>query len=202
MQVQFGWSEPGDQPAQEAAKAAQCAVAIDDRDAWAHTALGLVDLTSRRYDDAVRRLERAIDLNPSLANAYGALGQVLALAGEYEAAVSQINKAIRLSPRDPFMVYWVGHLGLAAFAVERYDEAREWGVKTIRENPQFPGGHRLLAASCGQLDPKKEAQTALNELLLLMPGMTTDDVRQQVPFKKCADMERYLDGLRKAGLSD
>lgn len=200
MQVQFGWSESADQSIQEAAKAAQSAVAIDDRDALAHTALGLVDLISRRYDDAIRRLERAIDLNPSLANAYGALGQALALAGEYDRAVTQINKAIRLSPRDPFMVYWFGHLGLAAFAEERYDEACEWGVKSIQENPQFPGGHRILAASYGQLGRMQEAQTALKELLVLMPGMTIDDVRKQVPFKKSGDMERYLDGLRKAGL--
>jgi TolB-like protein/Tfp pilus assembly protein PilF len=200
MQAQFGWSESVNQSIQEAAKAAQRAVAIDDRDAWAHTAVGLVDLISRRYEDTIRRLEKAIDLNPSLANAHGALGQVLALAGEYEAAVEQINKAIRLSPRDPFMAYWVAHLGLAAFAAERYDEAREWGVKTIRENPQFPGGYRLLAASYGQLDRKKEAQTALKEVLLLLPGMTIEDVRKQVPFKKPGDLERYLDGLRKAGL--
>ena len=200
MQVQFGWSESADQSIQEAAKAAQSAVAIDDRDALAHTALGLVDLISRRYDDAIRRLETAIDLNPSLANAYGALGQALALAGEYDRAVTQINKAIRLSPRDPFMVYWFGHLGLAAFAEERYDEACEWGVKSIQENPQFPGGHRILAASYGQLGRMQEAQTALKELLVLMPGMTIDDVRKQVPFKKSGDTERYLDGLRKAGL--
>ena len=200
MQVQFGWSESVVQSIKEAAKAAQSAVAIDDRDAWAHTALGLVDLISKRYDDAARRLQGAIDLNANLANAYGGLGQALALAGEYDEAVTQINKAIRLSPRDPFMVYWFGHLALAAFAEERYDEACEWGVKSIQENPQFPGGHRILAASYGQLGRMQEAQTGLKELLVLMPGMTIDDVRKQVPFKKPGDMERYLDGLRKAGL--
>ena len=200
VQVQFGWSESADQSIQEAAKAAQSAVAMDDRDALAHTALGLVDLISRRYDDAIRRLERAIDLNPSLANAYGALGQALALAGEYDAAVTQINKAIRLSPRDLFTVYWFGHLGLVAFAEQRYENACEWGVKIIQENPRFPGGHRLLAASYGQLGRMKEAQAALKDLLLLMPGMTIDDVRKQVPFKKPGDMDRYLDALRKAGL--
>ncbi len=200
MQVQFGWSESADQSIQEAAKAAQSAVAIDDRDAWAHTALGLVDLISRRYDDAIRRLERAIDLNVNLANAYGGLGQALALAGEYEAAVIQINKAVRLSPHDPFIVYWFGHLGLAAFVDERYEDACEWGLKAVQENPRFPGGHRLLAASYGQLGRRKEAAIELKELLLLMPGMTPDDVRKQVPFRKPRDMERYIDGLRKAGL--
>jgi tetratricopeptide (TPR) repeat protein len=200
MQVQFGWSESADKSIQEAAKAAENAVAIDDRDAWAHTAMGLVDLISRRYDDAIRRLKRAVQLNPSLANAYGALGQALTLAGECAEAVEQINKAIRLSPRDPFLVYWFAHLSMAVFAEGHYDVACQWGAKVIQENPSFPGGHRLMAAIYGQLGRIEEAQAALKELLLLMPGMTIDDVRKQVPFKDPNHMERYLDGLRKAGL--
>jgi TolB-like protein/cytochrome c-type biogenesis protein CcmH/NrfG len=202
MQIQFGWSESTDRSIKEAEKAAQSAVAIDDRDAWAHTALGLVDLISKRYEDAIYRLEKAIDLNPNLANAYGALGQALALAGEYEAAVTHINKAIRLSPHDPFVVYWFGHLGVAAFADERYEDACYWGRKTIQQNPKFPGGHRLVAASCGQLGRTQEAANELKELLFLMPGMAADDVRKQVPFKRSSDMERYIDGLQKAGLKE
>jgi len=202
MQVQFGWSESTAKSIKEAEKAAQSAVAIDDRDAWAHTALGLVDLISKRYDDAVCRLKKAIDLNPNLANAYGALGQALALSGEYEAAVTHINKAIRLSPHDPFVVYWFGHLGVASFADERYEDACFWGRKAIQQNPNFPGGHRLVAASCGQLGRTQEAANELKELLLLMPEMAADDVRKQVPFKRSDDMERYIDGLRKAGLKE
>jgi adenylate cyclase len=200
MQVQFGWSKSRAKSINEAEKAAQKAVAIDDRDSWAHTALGLVDLISRRYDDAVSRLEKAIDLNPNLANAYGALGQALALAGEYEGAVTHIKTAIRLSPHDPFAIYWIAHLGVAAFANERYEDACYWGRKAIHQNPMFPGGHRLVAASCGQLGRTQEAANELRELLLLIPQMTADDVRKQVPFKKPNDMERYIEGLRKAGL--
>ncbi len=73
-------------------------------------------------------------------------------------------------------------------------------VGRSQENPRFPGGHRLLAASYGQLGRINEARNAFKELLLLMPGMTVDDVRKQVPFKDPVHMERYLDGLRKAGL--
>jgi TolB-like protein/cytochrome c-type biogenesis protein CcmH/NrfG len=199
-QVQFGWTESAEESIQEATKAAQSAVAIDDRDALAHTALGLVDLISRRYDDAIRRLEGAIDLNVNLAYAYGGLGQALALSGEYERAVVQIDKAVRLSPNDPFIVYWFGHLGLAAFADARYEEACEWGRKVVRVNPQFPGGHRLLAASYGQLARTGEAAMELKELLRLMPGMIAEDIRKQVPFKQVNDMERYIEGLLKAGL--
>jgi len=202
MQVQFGWSESSAESIKEAEETAQKAVSIDDRDAWAHTALGLVDLISKRYDEAVSRLENAIDLNPNLANAYGAIGQAMALEGEYEAAVTHINKAIRLSPHDPFVIYWIAHLGVAAFADERYEDACYWGRKTIQQNPKFPGGHRLVAASCGQLGRTQEAASELKELLGLMPGMTAEDVRKQVPFKRPRDMERYIDGLRKAGLKE
>jgi len=198
--VQFGWCESADLSIQEAAKAAKKAVAIDDRDAWAHTALGMVDLISKRHEDAIRRLRRAVQLNPSLANAYGALGQALTLAGECAEAVEQINKAIRLSPRDPFLVYWYAHLSMAVFAEGHYDVACQWGEKVLQENPSFPGGHRLMAAIYGQLGRIEEAQAALKEMFLLMPGMTMDDVRKQVPFKNPNHMERYLDGLRKAGL--
>ena len=45
-----------------------------------------------------------------------------------------------------------------------------------------------------------EAAMELKELLRLMPGMTPDDVRKQVPFKKPHDIERYIEGLLKAGL--
>ena len=91
---------------------------------------------------------------------------------------------------------------LAAFADERYEDACYWGRKTIQQNPRFPGGHRLVAVSCGQLGRMQEAASGLKELLRLMPGMTAADVRKQVPFKRSSDMERYIDGLRKAGLSD
>ena len=57
-----------------------------------------------------------------------------------------------------------------------------------------------MAASCGQLGRMQEATNELKELLKLMPGMTADDVRKQVPFKRTGDMERYIDGLKKAGL--
>jgi adenylate cyclase len=177
-------------------------VELDDRDAWAHTAMGLVDLISYRHDQAVARFEKATDLNPSLAHAHAALGQALTLAGDHERAQEQIRRAIRLSPRDPFIVYWYAHLGLAAFVAEHYEEAIDWAGKTIQQNPNFPGGYRLLASSFAHLGREREARQALDQLLRLMPGMKAEDVRRQVPFKHAADMERYLDGLRKAGLAD
>jgi len=35
-----------------------------------------------------------------------------------------------------------------------------------------------------------------------MPGITVTATREQVPWKRLDDIERYLDGLRKAGLPE
>ncbi|MEE8505367.1 MAG: adenylate/guanylate cyclase domain-containing protein, partial [Kiloniellales bacterium] len=198
----FGWSEAPGQSLSEAAAAARKAIAIDERDAWAHTVLGMIDRYALRYDDSIRRLEKAIDLNPNLAHAHNALGFTLAYAGEYDAAISSIGKAIRLSPRDSFKFIWFEARAVAAFGAGRYRDAVEWARKSIQENPQFPGGYRVLAAAHGQLGERAEARAALEAFLRLQPSHTVDDIKRHTPWKKPADMARYLDGLRKAGLPE
>ena len=199
---QWGWGIARDQALAAAAEAARRAVAIDESNAWAHIALGMVELFARRHNEAIRRLERAIEISPNDPNAHGNLGFILSFAGEPEAASAQIEEARRLSPRDPFLAFWYTAQALAAFSAEHYEQAIEWSKKTIEENPSYPGAFRLLAASYGQIGDIERAETAVEEMLRLMPGITVTATREQVPWKKTDDAERYLEGLRKAGLPE
>jgi hypothetical protein len=47
-----------------------------------------------------------------------------------------------------------------------------------------------------------EAQAALERFVHLLPGLTLGDPRLMRPFRRPADRERVLSGLRKAGLSE
>ena len=49
---------------------ARKAVELDHGDAEAHAVLGVVALFMRRFDDSLRRLETALEINPNLALAY------------------------------------------------------------------------------------------------------------------------------------
>jgi TolB-like protein len=202
LDAYLAWGESPALCVMEAAQAAQKAVGIDERDAVAYVALGIVDLFSLRHDDAIAKLERAIELNPNLSAAYGGLGMALTFAGQSKAAAKQIQEAFRLSPHSPLDVLWFVHLGVAAFVAGDYEAAVEWGRKTIQESSEFPGGHRVLAASCAQLDRIEEARAALGEVLRRLPDATISGLRIQLPFKNPADLERYMDGLRKAGLPE
>jgi adenylate cyclase len=198
----FGW---GDGPAQSHAafaEAARKAVTVDDEDAVAHTALGLHELFSGRHEEARRRLRRALDLDPNLAPAHGFLGNTYAWGGDHDAALPHLEEAIRLSPRDPLLVLWHAGMSLCALTAGRYEEAIEFGIRAAEDNLEFADTYAFLAAAAGQLGGAAAARAALDQLLQRMPGLTASDPRLDRPFARAVDRERFLEGLRKAGMPE
>jgi tetratricopeptide (TPR) repeat protein len=200
--VLFARSESPAQSLAEAHDMARRAVELDDRDAEAHTILGVVALFMRRFDDSLRRLETALEINSNLAFAHMWGGGYYALSCESGKARVHLKEALRLSPRDPANYWTFAFLGLADFADERYEEAAEWAHRAIHLYKKFPTAHRLLTASCKLLGQTEKARVALGALLSIAPGTTIAKTRAAVPWKDPAVMERYLDALRKAGLPE
>ncbi len=196
----FGW---GDGPAQSHAAFAEAALkaaTLDDGDAIAHTVLGVHELFSGRHEEARRRLRHALDLDPNLAPARGFLGNTYTFGGDCDAAMAHLEEAIRLSPRDPLLLLWLGGMGLAAFTAGRYEEAVEFATRAAEANPEFPDTYAFLAAANGQLGRAAAARAALDQLLRRMPSLTASDPRLDRPFARAVDRERFLEGLRKAGM--
>ena len=198
----FGWSEDLAQSFARSGEAARRAVAIDDSDAHAHCALAIYDLFSGRHEEARRRLRRALDLDPNSAHVHGYLGASYAFAGDYEAALPQLEEAIRLSPRDLLLIIWHLCKGWAALLSERHREAVEFTTEAAEANPEFPDNYAVLAAAHGHLGNADAAATALDQLLRRMPGLTAADERLNRPFGSALQRERFLEGLRLAGLPE
>jgi len=196
----FGWCDSVPAALEHASQAAERAIALDRGDARAQTARGIVALFAERHEEAAKSLEMAIELNGSDPLARGYLGLTLVFGGHGAAACSHFQDAMRLSPRDHFMIIWLIGSAFVSFAQENFDEAIEWLLKARQENPKFPDVYALLAASNAFLGNTSEARLALKELLRIMPGLTARDPRLVRPFKQTVDRDRFLDGLRKAGL--
>ncbi|MGK9169449.1 tetratricopeptide repeat protein [Inquilinus limosus] len=200
--VLFGRSaDPGRSLAAADAMARQ-AVDLDPRDAEAQTVLGMVALFLRRFDEAERRLETALAINPNLAFAYMLGGGHYALSGESEKARQALHTALRLSPRDPANHWCYAFLGLAAFAEGDDERAAEQARQALHLYPALPVAHRLLAAALSALGRTEEAKAALAGLLAVAPGATIASTRAGVPWKPPEVMQRYLDALRRAGLPE
>ena len=202
IDASYGWSDSPERSNTAAVRAARKAVEIDNRSAFAHNALGIAYRNLNRHDDAIAEFERAVELNPNFAAPHGQLGRTLALTGESDSVVPHIENAMRLSPRDPLMVFWLTSLGLAAFVAERYEEAFDWAKKALQENSELPAGHELLVASCGQLDRPREAKAALAGLFGVQPGATLEAMKRRLQIKNAVDLDRFLEGLRKAGVPE
>ncbi len=196
----FGWTDSPELSHAQLGEAARKAIGADDHDAFSHTALAIFELFANRHDDAVRRLQKAIDLNPNLAFARGYLGATYAFAGERDDAMPNLEEAILLSPRDPLMVIWYICMAWAELSADHYNEAVEFAHQAIEVNPEFTDNYAVLAAACGQLDRSPEAGAALDELRRRMPDLTASDNRLRRPFSRPIDRNRFIDGLRKAGL--
>ena len=198
----YDWGPSREQSFAEARETAERAIGLDDRNALAIRSLGIVNLYSKHFDDAVHDFQRAIELDPNEAENHALLGNAVGLAGDYEAACKHVEYAFCLSPRDTFRATWYSSLGMSAAAVGRDAEAVEWAKKALQENPKFPGGHRTLAACYSHLGQLAEARAAIAKLLELVPDLTIGHLREQLPYRSRAHLERYIDGLRKAGLPE
>ena len=105
---------------------------------------------------------------------------------------------MRLNPHNSFFYHWT--LGMVLFNLERYEEAAAALERVVERNSQFLRGHLVLAATYGQMGRTEDAKWEAEEALALLPGMTIKQRRAIVPYRRQADTERYITGLRRAGL--
>jgi TolB-like protein/Tfp pilus assembly protein PilF len=197
-----GWNFDPASAIEQAGEAAQQAVALDDNDANAFAILGIAAMFARHYDDALEHLATAIRLNPNLANAYGILASVHGVMGEYEQSAKAFETAFRLSPRDRGKLFWLAGKGIGAYLAKRYEDVVDNARAMLRDNPNFGTAHRQLAAALAMLGREAEAAEAMKQVRELMPDLTVSQVRRMIPVKDPDAHERWLEGLRRAGLPE
>ena len=107
-----------------------------------------------------------------------------------------------MSPYDPTYSWWGIARTSALFGAGRYEEAIQWAKRTIEVTPDFPGGWRYLAASLAHLGRLEEARAAKDQLLQLIPHDNLRLVRGYLLSVDTDRLERYIEGLRKAGVPE
>src|SRR5712672_1895193 len=195
----MGWTDLA-MVAPIAERAALAAILIDSEDPWAHLALGGVYLFARRFDDCLAEFELALRLNPNFSLAQGYHGLALCYCGRWEEGDVAAHRALRLSPRDPFSAIYCGIAAYAQFVGGNYDEAIRLAREGIRQRGDFVGAHRVLTAAAGMAGQGDLAKVALQELCRAQPNICLAWIERQMPMKREADRDHYLEGFRRAGL--
>ena len=197
--VEWGWQWSQDpQTLERALTLAQRAIALDDASPLAHQLLAGVYLFKKQHEQAPVEAERAIALDPKDAHSYEMLADILTFAGRPEEAIGVLERALRLNPTFP--AFLLADLGLAYQLTGRHDEALAALKKALLLNANLLPTHEILAVTYGELGREEEARAELAEVLRLSPSISLEVLRQRLPFKDPAVLERWLAALHKAGL--
>ena len=201
-EVVYGFAESPGNNREQAIDSAQKAVALDRDDAGAHCTLGRIRYLCREYAAAISELELALDINPSLALAHYGLGAAFVFSGKPREAFPHLESAIRLSPQDPNMGSFLVRIAEANYLVGDDEAAVRFALKALAQ-PSFQWSrYAVLIAALGQLGRLEEAQRYLAEVTRMRSNFSVTFVQTMHPFSSDMGIDRYYEGLRKAGVAE
>jgi TolB-like protein/class 3 adenylate cyclase/Flp pilus assembly protein TadD len=190
---------PRPDPLGRALDAAQRAIDADPTSQDAHNALAQAYFHRHELDPFLAETERALALNPNNADVLAQLGDKLQIVDDPR-GILLVRKAMKL---DPFHPTWF-NLPIAAHHFDKgeYEEALVAARKINIPGSFWPQIH--LAAIYGELGRLSEARSAVEELLRIYPGFTTETYVEEaekwnVPKDR---IPRWREALRKAGVPE
>jgi adenylate cyclase len=177
---------------------AQRALVLDGSLPQAHMLLSQAYLWKRQHELAIAEAEQAVALNPNDVWGYHLLAETLNFSGKPEEALGAAEKAMRLDPRNREL--YLVEIGFAYRWMGRYEEAITALKRVLARYPNILGAHAELAACYSELGREEEARAEAAEVLRISPNFSLESMKQGLPIKEPAVLERQLAALRKAGL--
>jgi adenylate cyclase len=176
---------------------ARRALELDENDSRCHRILSAIYVQLREYDRAEFHSDRSIALNPN--DALNALyrGGLLRHFGRPEEGVAWVRKAMQQDPYHPNW-YW-NTLAFALHDAGRYPEALDAYSRMV-QRPSFY--HAYVAACHAELGQMEKAHEHATLALRAKPDFSVIAWGRRLPRKNDADLQKFLNGLRKAGLPE
>jgi tetratricopeptide (TPR) repeat protein len=132
----------------------------------ANNLLGLMCIQTRRFDEAVKHIERALKVAPDDAQAQANLGVALKEVGRPEDAAKHLEESLRLEPNRPRIL---NNLGSIYFLLGRHDEAIKRFEDSVTAQPGSVEAHFNLGSALLQLQRYDEAVAHLEQCVRLRP---------------------------------
>jgi len=190
----YAWSVTPNKSLESAIVYARRAKEFDRLDARGFAQLGYARLYRRQHDEAIAEYEQALLLNPNDSDIIAEYADALAYVEQPHRSIELMQKAMRLNPHYPDWYLW--------YLADAYDTMgqSEKVIATVQRMHDPSEGQRMLAANYAHLGMMDEARAAAREVMRLHPGFSIREWGERPPYRDKVPLERFIEGLRKAGL--
>ncbi|NIR27827.1 MAG: tetratricopeptide repeat protein [Gammaproteobacteria bacterium] len=194
------WNDATEETLERGLRLAMTAVELDPRGSQGYWALALAHMWKRDLDRAIAEIEKAVALDPNNSHALASRGHIFSYAGRAVEAIESLENSMRLDPHYPHLhLHFLAH---AHFVQGNYAEAVALLKRRIRLHPETDTSRVLLASCFGHLGRENEAKKAWGEAITINPSYSLERKARILPYKNPADWDRFMEGLRKAGLPE
>ena len=192
------WTNDGPQALARALELAETAARIDAEILEVQWVIAYVHAQSRRHDQAIAHLNRAIALDPSFADAYALLGSIYTYVGQPAKAIPLVRTAIHLNPDAGYLYFLV--LGRAYLFRGDTEQALINLKEALSRNATNLESQVYLVATLALAGDQDAAKWKAEELHLLEPEFSTGRWLQSYPMTDEGQKRRLATLLTQAGL--
>jgi TolB-like protein/DNA-binding SARP family transcriptional activator len=201
----YEWADDRDGVLRQGIADAGKGIAVDQRNYFAHHALGRLNTIAGDHAAAVRALETCVSINPNFALGYVGLAEAHVYSGDPEKAIGYADMAIRLSPNDPMMWGMLHYKASAYVRLDDFDRAIELFEKVCEYPTVQYVPSTTLAALYVLRGREAEGRKALRNARRLEPKLSIAVMKNVYGVsgdQPGARTQRLLDALRIAGLAE
>ncbi|HEY7742754.1 MAG TPA: tetratricopeptide repeat protein [Burkholderiales bacterium] len=162
-----------------------------------HWALGFVHVQSRRHDQAIESLRKALKLDPSYADAYALVGGIYTYTGQSPKTIPLLRTAMRLNPDGGYLYFQI--LGRAYFFENDLEQALINLRAASARNPVDLETRVFLAAALVAAGDRQGAEWEAEEIRALDAGFTLRKWLETYPMTSASQKERLSGLLAKLG---
>ena len=196
----LGYTDDSDAKFARANEIAERAMSLDDTVSWSIGLSALVAAPLNRHDEGVDVARRGIELYPGNADVRAFLAFALLNAGEYREAAEHFRAAMSL---NPFYPNWYRN-GLARTLIflDELDEALVLCDEILSIEPGFLQALLQRAYIYGRTGREAESRNAIHEVRRLAPNLRVGHLPGLSLIDDAPATQRFLDGIREAGLPE
>jgi TolB-like protein/class 3 adenylate cyclase/Tfp pilus assembly protein PilF len=199
----MAWDVDRAQETVEAERVSRLALSLDRNDARVLAFAGhALRFLVGRFEEGLALLDQAVRTDPNNAYAWAWRGAAKNAIGDAELAIKDLERALRLSPIDTMIFLPQGQMAISHYLRGRYDEAASWAATALQSRPNHLTALRVLVAShamAGGIDAARQACVAYQQS---DPAARVSNVNDRLTLRRDEDIEKFKEGLRRAGLPE